>query len=588
MIKYIQHHFPDRGQVVFMSEKRVENQPGSPRILILGGVAGGASCAARARRLSESAEIIIFERGPQVSFASCGLPYFVGDVITEEKNLLVATPELFQRRFNIEVCLRHEVFEIDRENQAIAVKNLDTGEIRRERYDSLVLAPGSAPARPPVPGIDLPGIFMLRTIRDSQQIKSWLAGRAQKRVTIIGGGFIGLETAENLVKTGATVTIVEMLPQVMPSLDPEMAVLLEDRLTSSGVKLHLGDGVARIDLEPDGSLGVKTVAGMVYESDLVLLATGVRPEVSVARQAGLKIGQLGGIRVDEQMHTSDKKIWAVGDAIETFNFITGEWSLVPLAGPASRQGRIAADVILGRDSSFRGVQGSFVCEVFGMTVAATGLSEKALANSKEKIPCEKIYLHPGNHASFYPGAKTIAMKLVFSPVDGKILGAQAVGEEGVEKRIDVISMAIQKRGTVFDLEEAEMCYAPQFGSAKDAVNMAGMAAANVFRGDSPVTHWGDPWQIQDYILDVREPVEYKAGHFEGAVNIPLPVLRTRLDEVPKDKEIKVYCAAGQRSYYATRILKLNGFQVKNISGGMNTYNARRQVKEKEKMEQDKL
>lgn len=551
-----------------MSKPEMESQPGRHRILIVGGVAGGASCAARARRISEQAEIIIFERGPHVSFASCGLPYYVGEIITEEKNLLVATPDLFRQRFNIEVKLRSEVIEIDRGKQEISVRDLDTGDVKQEGYDSLVLSTGSSASRPPVPGVDLPGIFLLRTIRDSQQIKEWLSKRARSRVAVIGGGFIGLETAENMVKIGASVVIVEMLPQVMPVVDPEIARRIGNHLTAKGVELHLGDGVSGFTRNPDGSLTVKTRCGAGIECDMVILATGVRPEVSLARQAGLEIGESGGIRVDEKMRTSDQRIWAVGDAVETRNFITGEWCLLPLAGPASRQGRIAADVILGREAGFRGVQGTMVCEMLGLTIAATGVSENTLLGLRRKIPYEKVYLHPGHHAGYYPGAKNIALKLIFSPGDGKILGAQAVGEEGVEKRIDVISMAIQKDATVFDLEEAEMCYAPQFGAAKDPVNMAGMVAANVLRGDSPVTHWTEVNRPEYFVLDVREPSEYDEGHFEGAVNIPLPSLRSRINEVPRDKEIRVYCAAGQRSYYATRILKQKGFPVKNISGGM--------------------
>jgi NADPH-dependent 2,4-dienoyl-CoA reductase/sulfur reductase-like enzyme/rhodanese-related sulfurtransferase len=560
----------------------MHKQPSTPeittktRILIVGGVAGGASCAARARRLFEKAEIIIFDRGPHVSFASCGLPYFVGDVIKEEKNLLVATPELFRTRFNIEVRLRTEVLEIDRQKQNIIVKNLDTGKIDREGYSALVLSPGTTPVIPPIPGIKSPGIFTLRTIHDSLQIKAWLAERPAKRVAIIGGGFIGLEATENLVNIGASVTIIEMLPQIMSTVDPEIAVRLQTELEAHGVKVMLGDGVARFEKDPaDNSIVVHTVSGAKVICDMALLSMGVRPETALARQAGLEVGQLGGIRVDDQMRTSAPNIWAVGDAVEIRNFITGEWGLIPLAGPASRQGRISADVICGRDSRFRGVQGTLVCKVFAATVAATGVSEKALQRMSKPIPYEKIYLHPGNHAAYYPGARPIDIKLLFSPADGKILGAQAVGEEGVEKRIDVISMAIQKGSTVFDLEEAEMCYAPQFGSAKDPVNMAGMVAANVLRGDSPVAHWNNLDPSRYFVVDVREPFEFKAGHFEGAVNIPLPTLRSRLGEIPKDKPVSVYCAAGQRSYYATRILIQNGYQVKNISGGMTTLNSQK-------------
>jgi NADPH-dependent 2,4-dienoyl-CoA reductase/sulfur reductase-like enzyme/rhodanese-related sulfurtransferase len=559
-----------------------QQDSGKPIILIVGGVAGGASCAARARRLAENAGITIFERGPFVSFASCGLPYYVGDVILAEKDLLVATPELFQRRFNIEVKLRSEVQAIDRALKTIDVKNLETGQTSREKYDALVLSPGSSTHVPPIPGVELPGIFTLRTIQDSHRIKDWMtrvrAHKKVKRVVVVGGGFIGLETAENLVNSGLTVTVLEILPQVMPNLDPEIAVRLQEHLTAKGVILHLGDGVSRFSQTPgEESIIVTTRSGENLDCDMVLLATGVTPEVSLARQAGLELGKLGGIRVNDRMQTSDKSIWAVGDAVEVRNVVTGEWSLTPLAGPASRQGRIAADVIMGRDSKFRGVQGTMVCQVLGLTVAATGVNEKTLAALKNKIQYEKVYLHPGHHAGYYPGAKQMTIKLLFSPTDGRILGAQAVGEEGVEKRIDVISLAIQKEATIFDLEEAEMCYAPQFGSAKDPINFAGMIAANSLRGDSPLTHWQglDPGY---YLLDVREPLEFSSGHVDGATNIPLPALRARLNELPRDKAIAVYCVVGQRSYYATRILKQNGFSVKNISGGITSYKQQSQVK----------
>jgi rhodanese-related sulfurtransferase len=370
-----------------------------------------------------------------------------------------------------------------------------------------------------------------------------------------------------------------MLPQLMPNLDPEIAVILQTHLAAKGIKLLLGDGVSRFT-QPDGreSLVITTQSGTKLECDMALLATGVTPEVTLARQAGLEIGDLGGIRVNEHMQTSNNSIWAVGDAVEVKNFVTGEWGLTPLAGPASRQGRIAADVILGRQARFRGVQGTMVCEVLGMTVAATGTSEKTLSSLPNPIKYEKVYLHPGHHAGYYPGSKTITMKLLFSPEDGRVLGAQAVGEAGVERRIDVISMAIQQGATVYDLEEAEMCYAPQFGSSKDPINFAGMIAANDLRGDSPITHWQGLDQSKYFVLDVREPIEFSSGHVEGAVNIPLPVLRARLNELPKDQEIAVYCGVGQRSYYATRILRLNGFSAINISGGITSFNQQSKMK----------
>jgi len=555
-----------------LEEKR---QSGKPRILIVGGVAGGASCAARARRMSEKAEIIIFERGPYVSFANCGLPYYVGDVITDEKDLLIATPELFKKRFNIEVRLRSEVRSINREKHEIEVNNGETGKVYRESYDVLVLATGAAPVRPPIPGIDLPGIFSLRTIPDSRQIREQIAERKAKRAVVVGGGFIGLETTENLVRRGVSVTIVEMLPQVMPPIDPEMAVQIQEHLTANGVLLCLGDGVAGFEQDPKGNtISVITKSGQRHVCDMVLLAIGVRPEITLAKEAGLEIGRLGGIRVNDQMRTSDERIWAVGDAVEVRNFVSGEWSLFPLAGVANRQGRIAADVILGREARFRGVQGTIVCKVFNVTVAATGMSEKNLnRRDGQEEHYEKIYLHPGHHVNYYPGAKPITMKLIFSTEDGRVLGSQAVGEEGVEKRIDVIAMAIQQGATVFDLEEAELCYAPQFGAAKDPVNIAGMIAANALRGDAPVAHWADVSSSQAYVLDVREPNEFTLGRFEGANNIPLHSLRDRMNELPRDREMLVYCVVGQRSYYASRALRLNGFPARNVSGGMKTYHA---------------
>jgi NADPH-dependent 2,4-dienoyl-CoA reductase/sulfur reductase-like enzyme/rhodanese-related sulfurtransferase len=426
-----------------------------------------------------------------------------------------------------------------------------------------------------LPGIDLPGIFTLRTIPDSNRMKDWIVEKNVKRAVVVGGGFIGLETTENLVKRGIAVTIIEMLPQVMPPVDPEIAASLQEHLTANSVTLHLGDSVATFEHSPvNNTLIVTTKSGTRFECEMALLAVGVRPEVSLAKQSGLEIGALGGIRVTNQMRTSKENIWAVGDAVEVRDFITGDWSLISLAGPANRQGRIAADVILGRDSIFRGVQGTMVCKVFNTTVAATGVSEKTLQRLKDKgkeIPYEKVYLHPGQHAAYYPGAKPITMKLMYSPKDGRILGAQAVGEDGVEKRIDVIAMAMQKHATVYDLEEAELCYAPQFGTAKDAVNFAGMVAANASRGDSPTAHWANVNDPGAFILDVREPSEFKGGHFEGAINLPLPTLREKMNELPRDQEILVYCGVGQRSYYAARILRLNGFSARSISGGMMTY-----------------
>jgi len=540
------------------------------RIVIVGGVAGGASCAARARRLSEESEIILFDKGPFVSFANCGLPFHIGEVIQKEESLLVATPKLFKERFKVDVRLNSEVLSIDRAKSEVQVKELESGRTYSESYDALVLSPGASPVKPPIPGADLTGIFTLRSIPDTREIKQFLAA-GSKSALIVGGGFIGLEMAENLVRLGLNVTLVEALPQVMPALDPEMISPAHDELRRRGVSLHLGDSVAGFEPNPEGGLRASLASGESVQADIVILSVGVRPETKLARDAGLEIGELGGIRVDDRMLTSDPKIWAVGDAVEVRDVVTGRWTLVPLAGPANRQGRIAADVINGRDRTFRGVQATAVCGIFDLTVASTGPSEKTLKRlGFWREDYDKIYLHPVHHASYYPGAKTIALKLIFSKKDGRIIGCQAIGEAGVEKRVDVISMAIQNNGTVFDLEEAELCYAPPFGSAKDPVNLAGMIAANVVRGDTNLAQWEDVNSTDALILDVREPSEFKKGHLENAIHIPLHDLRTRMGELPRDREIWVYCRSGQRSYYASRTLTQFGFNAKNITGGFLT------------------
>lgn len=548
------------------------------RILIIGGVAGGASCAARARRLCEQCGIVIFDRGPYVSFANCGLPYHVGNVITSEEKLLVATPQLFRERFNIEVRTETEVISIDRNKKEIEVSDLKTGKTSRESYDALVLSTGSNAIRPPLPGIDLPGIFVLRTIPDSRKIRS--AVENASRAIIIGGGFIGLEMAENLIRRGLSVTILQRGNQVLPPLDPEMAVFVEKHLRANGVTLYVGTGVESFRQYSGGGLSVRTASGDVTDTDLVILAIGVQPESSLAKKSGLALGESGGIRVDDCMQTSDPNIWAVGDVAEVKDVVTGNWQFVSLAGPANRQGRIAAAAILGkiipdtcRDSSalhFRGVQGTAVCSVFGLTVAATGASEKILKRAGI-TNYEKIYLHPGNHASYFPDAKPIHIKLLFAKDNGRILGAQAIGESGVARRIDVISMAIQMGGTVYDLEESELCYAPQFGAAKDPVNLAGMIAANHLRGYLPLANREELRDTRARIIDVRSRAEYERGHIPGAMNIPLEELRVRLGELSKEREIWLVCGVGQRAYYATRTLLQNGFLVKNLSGGMQTY-----------------
>lgn len=536
------------------------------RVLIVGGVAGGASAAARLRRLDEGAEIVVYDRGPYVSFANCGLPYYVGDVIVDEKKLLVATPQLFRDRFAIEVHTEHEVLAIDRARKVITVRDLKAGATREERYDQLVLAPGASAIRPPLPGIDLPGIFSVRTIPDSRRVRSWIMEHDAKSAVVVGGGFIGLEMAENLAHRGLAVTIVEGSEQVMPPLDAEMAWIVEEQLRGKGVQLHLGAAVTGFSTV-GSQIEVRTAAGAVT-ADLVILAIGVRPETTLARAAGLEIGASGGIKVDEQMRTSDPSVFAVGDAVETVDFVTGLRGVVPLAGPANRQGRIAADVIAGRPASFRGVQGTSVCGAFGLTIASTGASEKALERAGI-TDYDAIYLHPGHHVGYYPGAKAIHLKLLYRKSDGRVLGAQAVGEDGTEKRIDVLATAIQLGADVHDLTEVELCYAPQFGAAKDPVNLAGFIAENVRSGDLPLDRWDTLGA--GLLLDVRDPNEVAGGMAPGAVNIPLHQLRTRHGELPKDQPIQVMCAVGQRAYYAVRLLRQLGYDARHLSGGFRTW-----------------
>jgi NADPH-dependent 2,4-dienoyl-CoA reductase/sulfur reductase-like enzyme/rhodanese-related sulfurtransferase len=543
------------------------------RVLIVGGVAGGASCAARLRRLDETAEIVMFDRGPHASFANCGLPYFVGDVITEERKLLVATTELFRERFDITVRTRHEVTAIDRARRTIVVRNLAAGVEREEPYDALVLSPGAAPIRPSMPGVDLPGIFAVRTIADSVGIRSWIAQRRPRGALVVGGGFIGLEMAENLAHRGLAVTVLEKLPQVMPPLDPEMAEPVRRHLVDQGVTVHLGDGLARFAEEGERIAAI-TEGDARLTADLVILAIGVRPETGLARDAGLPLGPRGGILVDAQMRTADPAIWAMGDAVEVRDVVTGQEVILPLAGPANRQGRVAAESICGRLREFRGVQATAVVGVFGLTVASTGASEKGLRRAGV-TGFEVVYLHPGHHAGYYPGAQPIHLKLLFSVPEGRVLGVQAVGLEGVEKRVDVIAAMIQMGGTVHDLAEAELCYAPQFGAAKDPVNLAGMIAANHLNGDMPLADWRRLGSDGQAAVDVREPDEFAAGHIAGAVNLPLSQLRGRYGELPRDRPLAVYCQVGQRGYYAVRFLLQHGYRAANLSGGWTTYEALR-------------
>lgn len=544
-------------------------------VVIVGGVAGGAACATRLRRLDENAQIFVFERGANVSYANCGLPYYLGGVIAQRQSLLVVTPERFRDWYNVEVRTHHEVRRIDCQQRSVEVVNVLTGAANTLPYDALVLSTGAAPIRPPVPGIDLPGVFSLRTLEDVDRMQQWIDERKAARAVVVGGGFIGLEMTENLSRRGIEVTLMERLDQVMPAMDAEMVAPAHEELRRQGVDLRLSTPLAGI--EPSGDeLLVIGPHGERLPADLVVLAVGVRPDVGLAREAGLEIGALGGIRVDERMQTSDPAIFAVGDAVELRDVVTGRPALVPLAGPAARQGRVAADVIAGRPSRFRGSQGTAIVAVFDVNLGATGASEKALQAAG--IAYQKVYTHSLSHAGYYPGAEMIALKLLFSPTDGRVLGAQAAGKAGVDKRIDVLAMAIQQKATVFDLEEAELCYAPQFGSAKDPVNIAGFASANILRGDVDPRFWSD-WQAAQHaaeaerpmLIDVRTAAESMANAVPGAVNIPLGELRMRLGQLPRDREIWVHCGVGQRSYYASRILKQHAFPVRNVSGGMRSY-----------------
>lgn len=536
------------------------------RVVIIGGVAGGASCAARLRRLEEECDITLLERGPHVSFANCGLPYYVGDVITTQDRLLLATPATFYERFGIDVKIHHEVTAIDPVRRMVQGRRVPSDEEFSMPYDALVLSPGAAPIRPPLPGIDLPGIFQVRTIPDAERIREWIAERQATSAVVVGGGFIGVEMAENLRHRGLTVTLVEMLPQIMPNLDPEIAWYLQQRMEEKGCRFALGSAVAGFESEKGTALTVTTKDGKCYAGDLVILGLGVRPEVSLAKEAGLMMGSTGGIEVDEHMRTSDPHIWAVGDAVQVKNILTDQLQLLALAGPANRQGRIAAENIAGRSTVFRGVQGTSIIGVFGLTAGGTGCSETWLRRAGW-TDYEKVFLHPMNHVGYYPGAKQMHIKILFRPSDGKLLGAQIVGEEGVARRIDVLATFLQMGASVHDLAEAELCYAPQFGAAKDPINFAGMIASNVLTGDMPVTDWNHIPE-NAFLLDVREPSECAGSAVAGALNIPLPQLRKDPSALPQDRPIVAFCHMGQRGYYAVRFLRQRGYDARNITGGV--------------------
>ncbi len=547
------------------------------KVVIIGGVAGGASCAARLRRLDETAEIIMLERGGYVSYANCGLPYHVSDVIGERDALLLQTPESFKERFNIDVRILNEAVAIDRENKTVEIKNLSNGETYSENYDYLVIATGSSPLKPPIDGIKSPLIRTLWTVPDTDEIRKMVKSGI-KTAAVIGGGFIGLEMAENLREAGLNVTLVEALDQVMAPLDFEMASILHENIRDNGVELRLADGVESFEDKGD-RVHINLKSGNSVSAELVILSIGVRPNSALAKEAGLSLNERGGIIVDDNMRTEDSSIYAVGDVIEVTDIVSGDKTMVPLAGPANKQGRIAADNIAGLNEVYMGTQGSSVAKVFDLTAASTGQNEKMLKRRglKKGIDYETVTISQNSHAGYYPGALPMVLKLIFT-VDGeKILGAQIVGMDGVDKRIDTIGVAMRLGGSIRDLKNLELAYAPPYSSAKDPVNMAGFTAENVLRGIVKIADWDEPETNENaIILDVREKEELEAYEIEGALNIPLGTLRERVGELDKDKEYITLCAVGVRAYNAARILKQNGIEkVKIYPGGARFYRSLR-------------
>ena len=543
------------------------------KVLIVGGVAGGASCAARLRRLDEDAQIIMFERGEYISFANCGLPYYIGDVIKRRENLLLQTPESFNSRFNVDVRVKSEVIKINRDQKTVTVKGKN-GKTYDESYDVLVLSPGSTPLKPPIEGIDHERILSLWNIPDMDKIKNIMDEKKPKSAVVVGGGFIGLEMAENLTEAGLEVTIVEMLDQVMAPVDFDMAQVIHKHLTDNGVKLVLGDGVQSFK-DNKGCVTVTTQSGRKVDTDLVILAIGVRPNSELAKDSGLEINKRGGIIVDDHMLTNDKSIYAVGDAVEVTDFVSKQQAMIPLAGPANKMGRMAADNIAGMDRAYNGTMGSSVAKVFDLTVANTGQNQKQL--DAQGLVINKDYkvtiLHPLSHAGYYPGGTTLTLKVLFD-MKGKVLGGQSVGLDGVDKRIDVLAAAMRFGATVYDLEELELCYAPPFSSAKDPVNMAGFSAENILNGNVDNITYAELEEAKNgaTLLDVRTKAENDMGHIPGNVNIPVDELRDRISELDKSKPVIVYCAVGIRAYIACRILIQNGFKnVRNLAGGYTTY-----------------
>ncbi|MUK27059.1 FAD-dependent oxidoreductase [Aliivibrio fischeri] len=541
------------------------------KIVIIGGVAGGASAAARARRLSEDAQIIMLERGPFVSFANCGLPYHIGGDIKDRDNLLLQTPDSFLARFNVDVRVMNEVISINRSEKTITIKNLVDNTEYQESYDFLLLSPGAGPIVPPIPGINNSLTFSLRNVPDMDRIIASIKDNKPQHATVVGGGFIGLEMMEAFHQLGIKTTLLELADQVMTPVDREMAGFVHKEIKDKGIDLRLGSALQEV-VENETGLTLSLSTGEVLDTNLLIMAIGVKPETKLANEAGLQLGELGGIYTNDQLQTSDPFIYAVGDAIEEKDFVTGNQTLVPLAGPANRQGRMAADNMLGRNESYQGTQGTAICKVFDLAIASTGKNEKTL--KREGISYEKVFVHTASHASYYPGAEIVSFKLLFSPETRKILGAQAVGKDGIDKRIDVMAVAQRAGMTVDQLEHLELTYAPPFGSAKDVINQAAFVANNLIKGDTKAIHFDEVEHLNEnqILLDVRNPAELiNVGYIKGAINIPVDQLRQRLNELPKDKEIIIYCQVGLRGNVAYRQLVNNGFKARNLIGGYRTY-----------------
>lgn len=537
------------------------------KIVVVGGVAGGASFAARMRRLDEHARIILLEKGPYISFANCGLPYYIGGVIQNRDSLLVQSAEKMQNVFKIDVRTFHEVISLDAAKQTVTVKNLKTGEIYRESYDYLVLSPGAQPIKPPIPGLETAPVFTVRSLLDADAIKNYLANKPVEKAVIVGGGFIGLEMADNLSKLGLELSIVEKAPQLIGPLDYDLAAIVAGHLVKQGVKLYLNDGVVEFKQDVQ-TTKVVLESGKTLDTDLIILAIGVRPDVGFLKDSGLEFGERGGIKVNAKMQTNLPNVYAVGDATEVIAFNTGMHSLIPLAGPANKQGRIVADNIAGLQKTYKGTQGTAIAKIFDLTVAATGSNERTL--QAQNISFKTALILPNSHAAYYPGARPMTIKAHFSPA-GKILGAQIVGYDGVDKTIDLLAMALRFDLTVYDLQELEHAYAPPYNSAKNPVNILGFVAENILSGRLETVSWEEIGKRDAFILDVREAEEVKHGMIAGSHHLPLGELRRRLPELPRDQEIIVVCRVGQRAYNAASTLRQLGFNAKVLAGGYKHY-----------------